>query len=257
MTSSRSVLALGVLALGLGLAFTAIAQPQRASPPRPPGQTLPEGSYLRTCRGADLRGNLLSAQCPQPSGAPIFSTIDVNSCRGRDIANDRGYLRCSGGPVPPRPPVPMIPAGSYQQTCRNPTQRGNILTAVCLTRAGGRRTSSINVNTCRNGDIGNVNGFLTCGVRPTPPVPPKPTPPGIQAIAYAQPNYRGAKLIIDGPIPDLAKRGFDNRIQSLTIIRGRAEVCVDANYRGRCVRFTKSEPDIRTYRLFNSISSIR
>jgi len=253
MASSRSVLALGVLALGLGLAFTAIAQPQRASPP---GQTLPEGSYRRTCRGADLRGNLLSAQCPQPSGAPIFSTIDVNSCRGRDIANDRGYLRCSGGPVPPRPPVPVIPAGSYQQTCRNPTLRGNILTAVCLTRAGGRRTSSINVNTCRNGDIGNVNGYLTCGVRPAPPVPPKPAP-GIQAIAYAQPNYRGAKLIINGPIADLSKRGFDDRMQSLTIIRGRVEVCVGANYRGRCMRFTESQPDLRAYRVANSISSIR
>jgi len=137
---------------------------------------------------------------------------------------------------------------------------GAILTAVCQTRAGGRRTSSINVVTCRDRDIANVNGHLTCRAGPQPPAPPKPVPPappGLQAIAYAQPNYRGAKLIINGPIPDLAKRGFDNRIQSLTIIRGRAEVCVDANYRGRCVRFTKSEPDIRTYRLFNSISSIR
>lgn len=110
MSSVRQLLVSGLLVAAALAAAPAGAQ-ERASPPRPGGGSgLPSGSYLNSCRGANLNGNMLSAQCPGPTGAPIFSSIDTNSCRGRDIANDRGYLRCNGnGPRPPIPPRPQPP----------------------------------------------------------------------------------------------------------------------------------------------------
>lgn len=119
MSRLRSSLPLIACAMVGALGVSAFAQ-ERTSPPRPPGggqgggSQVPQGSYLRTCRGANMNGNMLSAQCTGPTGAPVFSSIDTNGCRGRDIFNDRGYLRCSsggggGGPRPPEPPRPLPP----------------------------------------------------------------------------------------------------------------------------------------------------
>ncbi|NBW09098.1 MAG: hypothetical protein EBR82_13850, partial [Caulobacteraceae bacterium] len=108
MSRLRLLAAAGVLA-SVSVSAGAMAQ-QHTSPTRPPpGGQLPAGSYQQTCRGANLNGNMLSAQCPNRRGAPVFSSIDTNSCRGRDIANDDGYLRCNGGggPRPPEPPRPV------------------------------------------------------------------------------------------------------------------------------------------------------
>ena len=87
---------------------SAVTAQQSTSPTRPPsGGQLPSGSYQQTCRGANLNGNMLSAQCTGPISAPIFSSIDTNGCRGRDIANDRGYLR----PPSRRPPPEHLSGG--------------------------------------------------------------------------------------------------------------------------------------------------
>jgi hypothetical protein len=106
MSRLRLLAAAGVLAAAsVSVLAPAMAQ-ERSSPTRPPsGGQVPSGSYLQTCRGANMNGNMLSAQCTGPTGAPVFSSIDTNGCRGRDIANDRGYLRCNsgGGPRPPAP----------------------------------------------------------------------------------------------------------------------------------------------------------
>jgi len=199
MLRFRTFAALGALVLA-GVVSAAVAQ-ERASPPRPgAGNQAPPGSYQRTCRGIDLNGNILRAQCPGPTGAPITSSIDVNSCRGRDIANDRGYLRCSrgAGPQPPRP-------------------------------------------------------------QPPGPRPPEPPPhQAVQAIAYTQTNFRGRKLVISGPMPNLANhRGFNDSIRSIQIVRGRPTVCADRLYRGRCVTLNRSYRDLNTVGMANAISSIR
>lgn len=114
MSRLRSSLPLIACAVLGAFGASAYAQ-ERTSPPRPPGggsSQVPQGSYLQTCRGANMNGNMLSAQCIGTTGAPVFSTIDTNGCRGRDISNDAGYLRCGpggGGPRPPEPPRPVPP----------------------------------------------------------------------------------------------------------------------------------------------------
>jgi hypothetical protein len=110
MSYARALSVLGALAVAALLPGSALAQGR--GPPRPdPGGQVPPGSYQQTCRGISLDGNILRAQCRGPTGAPIFSSLDINGCRGRDIQNDAGYLRCNviGGPQPPRPPGPFPP----------------------------------------------------------------------------------------------------------------------------------------------------
>jgi hypothetical protein len=212
MSRFRTLSVIGALAVAGSLSAMAVAQ-ERTSPPRPGGggAQAPSGSYQRTCRGVNMNGNMLSAQCPGPTGAPIFSSIDTNSCRGRDIANDRGYLRCSGGgPQPPRPPRPEPP--------RPP--------------------------------------------RPEPPTPPggvrPPTGGNYEAILYTSADFRGRALRVAGPVVNLARYpGFNDNVRSIRILRGRAQVCVDAYYRGQCQTLSRSVSDLHRVGMGNRISSVR
>jgi hypothetical protein len=55
-----------------------------------------------------------------------------------------------------------LPPGSYQQSCTDIRIRGDRLTARCTPPNGSARRSSIDIDSCREGDIANVNGNLTC-----------------------------------------------------------------------------------------------
>ena len=59
-------------------------------------------------------------------------------------------------------PASAQPSGSYQQSCRNVRVRGDRLTASCTSPQGRYIRSSLNLRSCRNGDIANVNGQLAC-----------------------------------------------------------------------------------------------
>ena len=182
------------------LASGAVAQ-QRTSPPRPPGGSgyIPAGSYQQSCRGISVSGDLLRAQCTNMRGAPVSSSLNISSCRGSDIRNDNGYLRCGSTGGGPRPPV-------------------------------------------------------TPGPRPPQP----PSGRGFEAIAYTGANFRGQQLRIREPVANLANfRGFNDNIRSIRIVRGRAEVCEDARYRGRCVTLSQSYGDLNRIGMANRISSIR
>ena len=210
----RLLAAAGVM---VAVSASAVAAQQRTSPTRPPsGGQLPAGSYLQTCRGANLNGNMLSAQCTGPTGAPIFSSIDTNGCRGRDIANDRGYLRCSSGsgPRPPEPPRPVPPR--------------------------------------------------PVPPRPVPPTPPRPEPPrppasgAFSVTVYTGANYTGRSMTVREPIANFGNfRGFNDNIRSIRVQRGRAQICTDSRYNGRCVTISQSYRDLNSIRMGNTISSIR
>ena len=55
-----------------------------------------------------------------------------------------------------------IPSGSYQQSCTNIRVRGDVLRASCNAPRGGTVRTSILLDSCRRGDIANMNGQLTC-----------------------------------------------------------------------------------------------
>jgi len=54
-------------------------------------------------------------------------------------------------------------AGSYQQSCSEFRQNGSTLSAVCGNGKGRGVETSIDVNRCGRGDIGNSRGVLQCG----------------------------------------------------------------------------------------------
>ena len=100
--------------------------------------------------------------------------------------------------------------------------------------------------------------------RPQPPQPPRPIPPqppiggNFEAVLYTSAGFRGASLRVRGPIANLANfRGFNDNVRSIRIVRGAAQLCVDARYRGRCLTLRRSNPDLRSVRMDNRISSIR
>jgi hypothetical protein len=71
-----------------------------------------------------------------------------------------------------------LPQGSYLQSCTRVSLQGDNLVAVCRRADGGeQRTSLAGVHRCV-GDIGNMNGTLTCdyGGGAGPPPPPYGAP---------------------------------------------------------------------------------
>jgi len=83
---------------GFLLAGIAWAQPAAA-------QGLPQGSYMRSCMGAEIRGDALIATCRRADGREQRTSLaDVRRCVG-DIGNNNGNLHCNygGGQAGPGP----------------------------------------------------------------------------------------------------------------------------------------------------------
>jgi hypothetical protein len=216
MSRFRLLAAAGVLA-SVSVSAVAVAQ-QHTSPTRPPsGGHAPSGSYQQSCRGVSMNGNMLSAQCPNTRGAPVFSSIDTNGCRGRDIANDNGYLRCNGGgPRPPEPPRPVPP----RPVPPRPVPPRPV------------------------------------PPRPEPPRPPVPGSFNVTVYTGVNYTGRSMTLRTAvanfGNFP-----GFNDNIRSIRINSGRVQVCVDSRYNGRCTTLDRSVRDLNSFRMANVISSIR
>jgi hypothetical protein len=77
------------------------------------------------------------------------------------------------------------------------------------------------------------------------------------AVLYSNAGFRGEAVRIDGAVPSLGRIGFNDRASSIAINRGVWEVCVDANFRGRCEIIDASKRHLNAYRLNDTISSIR
>jgi hypothetical protein len=77
------------------------------------------------------------------------------------------------------------------------------------------------------------------------------------AVLYSNAGFRGEAVRIDGAVPSLGRIGFNDRASSIVINRGVWEVCVDANFRGRCEIIDTSTGHLNAYRLNDNISSLR
>jgi major membrane immunogen (membrane-anchored lipoprotein) len=144
----RSVImsALGTILLAVTLGATSLAQIGG----------VPSGSYQQTCR--DIRSNAgrLEASCQRRDGSWQQTSLNFQNCQG-PIENIDGQLSCTassgaqGG----------LPAGDYQQTCRNIRSNGSQLIANCRKQDGSWRNTSLDTLDCR-GSIVNDDGQLRC-----------------------------------------------------------------------------------------------
>lgn len=146
----------------------------------PAAAEVPPGSYLYSCRDAQVRfGRDLAAFCPDAAGAWVVTRLnDFPSCRG-EIINRSGQLWCDR-PIPEPPPAQgpsgpsteqvmreivgtPAPPGSYRQSCERIAFENGVLTAACRTPYGDRRVSSLRAASCGPGtDIANLDGTLAC-----------------------------------------------------------------------------------------------
>lgn len=77
-----------------------------------------------------------------------------------------------------------------------------------------------------------------------------------EAVIFEHPNFRGAGLAVDGPIYNLRRSGFNDKVSSIDV-RGAWEICVDPDFRGRCVVVDRPEGHLSSIRMNDNISSLR
>ena len=63
-----------------------------------------------------------------------------------------------------------------------------------------------------------------------------------QVSIYEQRNFAGTPIVVTGPQPDL---GRSVALRSIRVSGGAWELCEQANYQGRCARFSSSDADVR------------
>lgn len=140
-------------ALGALLAMVFVAAAWGQSSP-------PDGSYRRTCPTYRMLGHMLFADCLDSRGVSFSTAINPANCGGRDIANINGRLNCAPPPSPPtNTPIPM---GSYRAACSEISAVGSMLSATCVNARGERVRSALDLASCGDRDILNVDGRLFC-----------------------------------------------------------------------------------------------
>ncbi len=81
---------------------------------------------------------------------------------------------------------------------------------------------------------------------------------GVGITVFDDQNFRGRSATFRQDVPNLEPLGINDRISSLRVGPGEQwEVCEHANYQGRCVVVSGAEPDLRTNRWNDLISSMR
>jgi hypothetical protein len=145
-------LAIMMLFAGAGLGQTALAQ-----------ANIPQGSWQMSCSNARMHGSRLRARCRRDDDSWERSSIDVNRCPSGLIANINGQLACEGRTGERYGNWNnQLPSGSWSDSCRNASMRGNALSASCQDGSGAYRRSSLDVTLCPQTLISNENGRLSC-----------------------------------------------------------------------------------------------
>lgn len=147
--------------------------PLRMAPVAPRSVAVPGGSYLQSCADVRVEGDTLRAECKMRSGARYSAHVSVSGCKGADIENHGGQLRCAT-PVRERWSDTVLPPGSYLESC-DALFDGGVLYANCGTGQGetkvlgievvreGRAQTQLDMSACMGfRDIANISGDLTC-----------------------------------------------------------------------------------------------
>ncbi len=125
---------------------------------------IPGGSYRDTCVNVAFDGDLLTAKCARIGhGWKNTWLRHADDCDG-NIANADGQLVCDddfstadndhyndGGP-----------SGYYERSCNSIHMDGYTLRAMCRTRSGSWRWTSLDDAYDCDGHISNIDGVLVC-----------------------------------------------------------------------------------------------
>lgn len=152
-----------------------------------PSQRVP-GDWDQSCREADVRGNVLTAVCRTTGGDWRRSSIRYAECPGNRVRNENGWLVCGQWSGWRDDDWRRIP-GSWDDSCREASVRGGMLTATCRGTGGNWQRSSISYRDCPGDRVRNADGRLVCEGRPgdqgggiIPGLPGVPGLPGIPGL---------------------------------------------------------------------------
>jgi len=80
--------------------------------------------------------------------------------------------------------------------------------------------------------------------------------PGDQAVLFEERGFRGRSITISGSASNLRHLGFNDKAMSIRV-RGRWQICSDANYRGQCSTIYRDVDDLSRFGLDRNLSSLR
>jgi hypothetical protein len=98
-------------------------------------------------------------------------------------------------------------------------------------------------------NLASLNLRRVGSVRPVRPAAPRDW----YVVVYQQPNYRGNPRRLRTASPNLGS----SRVRSVTIGKGRWEICTDRNYGGDCIVLDQSVPDLSTEGFAGYVRSLR
>jgi len=81
---------------------------------------------------------------------------------------------------------------------------------------------------------------------------------GVGITLFDKTDFRGKAVTFREEVPDLARRGFNDKATSIRVGAGEQwEVCEDADFRGQCIVVSGEERDLGVNAWDNKISSVR
>lgn len=119
-------------------------------------EKFPAGGWSQSCSDAYMAEGVLYAYCKDTRGREREASLSVNRCP--NVENNDGRLVCTQASQPQQP----LPGGSWQQSCKNGSINGSIVSAKCQDMKGKWRDTQIDLNTCPSRRLGNNNGQLVC-----------------------------------------------------------------------------------------------
>lgn len=170
----------------------------------------------------------------------------------------------------------VAPRGSYSRSCTDAyTNRGRLY-ADCRDTRGQIRGTSIELARCSNEEIHNDDGLLVCGRFRGDYEDSRPGGGGgggggwgdggwgggnwgggrASIIVYENSNYRGASREFTSEDRNLGNTPFNDRISSIRV-RGRWEICTDAQFGGRCRIIDGDVRNLNSTGFNDNISSLR
>jgi uncharacterized protein YcfJ len=79
-----------------------------------------------------------------------------------------------------------------------------------------------------------------------------------EVVFYDQEGLRGRTFIVDGPVDNLDRTGFNDKAMSAVVERGEWEVCEDAYFQGRCATLRPGQySSLGAFGMSKKISSAR
>lgn len=162
------------------------------------GNSPPQGSYRQSCRNERMEGrDLLVAECRRQNGNFRNTRLDIDSCRGRDIANNNGHLECGGRGYGGNYGSYGLPGGSWRQSCRDARIVRDEMIAECRARDGQWRRTDIDLDECKGREIVNENGKLNCSGRSQSSNWDNRYPPGSWQQSCRNPRFQDGRFFAD------------------------------------------------------------